>query len=78
MVRMSDSHVWNKCNLKFYLNSNNFPLPQPSPLSGCDNNFPYVLVGDEIFPLTTNLLIPFLKYQCRNRLDRRIFNYRYV
>ncbi|XP_071649043.1 uncharacterized protein [Temnothorax longispinosus] len=75
--RMSDSYIWNKCSLKSHLYSNNFPLPQPSPLPGCVTNFPYVLVGDEIFPLTTKLLIPYPKDQCRNRLDRRIFNYRF-
>lgn len=74
--RMSDSHIWNKCSFKSYLHSD-IPLPQPSPLPGCVSNFPYVLVGDEIFPLTTKLLIPYSRVQCRNRLDRRLFNYRY-
>ncbi|XP_011698103.1 PREDICTED: putative nuclease HARBI1 [Wasmannia auropunctata] len=74
--RLSDSHIWNKCSLKSHLNSNNLSLPQPSLLPECNANFPYVLVGYEIFPLTTKLLIPYPKDQCRNRLDRRIFNYR--
>lgn len=74
---MSDSYIWNKCDFKSYLYSNNFSLPPPSPLPGCEINFSYVLVGDEIFPLTTKLLIPYPKDQCRNRLDKRIFKYRY-
>ncbi|XP_032678519.1 putative nuclease HARBI1 isoform X2 [Odontomachus brunneus] len=74
--RMSDSSIWNKCSLKSHLRSNNLPLPQPSSLPESDINFPHVLVGDEIFPLTTKLLIPYPVDQCCNRVDRKIFNYR--
>lgn len=65
--RMSDHYIWNKCSLKSHLYSNNLHLPQPSPLPGYVDNFLYVLVGDEIFPLTTKLLIPYPKDQSRNR-----------
>lgn len=76
--RISDSGVWNKCSLKARLDSGQLRLPAASPLPGTTQTFPYVLVGDEGFPLTTSLLIPYPGLQCTGRKERRIFNYRYT
>lgn len=74
--RVSDKGIWNKSTFKNLLERNELKIPQPSPLPGTDNNFPFVIVGDEGFILSENVLIPFPKEQCSGRRDRRIFNYR--
>lgn len=75
--RISDLGVWNKCTLKARLESNSIHIPDPSTIFGTREIFPFVLVGDEGFPLTEKLLIPYPGPQCSGRKDRRIFNYRY-
>ncbi|KAM3924778.1 uncharacterized protein RB166_008129 [Leptodactylus fuscus] len=49
-------------------------LPPPRPLPGTTHPVPFVMVGDEAFPLLENLLRPFP----RSRLDgrKRVFNMR--
>ncbi|KAK3908909.1 Protein ALP1-like [Frankliniella fusca] len=71
--RISDTGIWNKCSLKPYLENLNIP---PTPLPGSQDLFPYVVVGDEIFQLTDQVLVPYSKDYLRHRLDRKIFNYR--
>lgn len=76
--RVSDTGIWNKCSLNEQLHRNNLHIPHPAPLPHVENNFPYVIIGDEGFPLLEQLLIPYPGAQCHERIDRRIFNYRYV
>jgi len=74
--RVSDSGVWNKCSLKNHLDRNALHIPPPAPLPGIQDNFPYIIVGDEGFPLSEKLLIPYPGPQCSGMKNRRIFNYR--
>ncbi|XP_011170279.3 protein ANTAGONIST OF LIKE HETEROCHROMATIN PROTEIN 1 isoform X2 [Solenopsis invicta] len=74
--RVSDKGIWNKCDLKQHLEKNDIHVPPPNPLPDTDQDFPYVIVGDEGFALSTNVLIPFPKEQCTGRRERRIYNYR--
>ena len=76
--RVSDSGIWNKSTLKALIEENRINFPAPAKLPGTQVNFPYVIVGDEGFPLTERVLIPYPGLQCTNQRDRRIFNYRYV
>lgn len=76
--RVSDSGVWNKCSLKNYLHRNMLHIPPSAPLPGIQVSFPFVIIGNEGFPLSEKLLIPYSGPQCSKRKDRRIFNYRYV
>jgi len=64
------------CALKYHLEKNDTNVPPPSPLQGTEQNFPYVVIGNESFPLFTNVLIPYPKEQCIDRKERRIYNYR--
>jgi len=73
--RISDGGIWNKCSLKHALDHNTLHLPAPDSLPGTEQFF-HVIVGDEGFPLTTSVLIPYPGEQCRNRIDRRKFNFR--
>ncbi|XP_024870234.1 protein ANTAGONIST OF LIKE HETEROCHROMATIN PROTEIN 1-like [Temnothorax curvispinosus] len=74
--RVSDKGVWNKCTFKNLLDRNKLKIPEPSPLPETDNDFPFVIVGDEGFTLSETVLIPFPKEQCSGNRDKRTFNYR--
>jgi len=74
--RVSNSGVWNKCSLKNHLDRNALHIPPPAPLPGIQDNFPYIIVGDEGFPLSEKLLTPYPGSQCSGMKNRRIFNYR--
>lgn len=74
--RISDRGIWNKCVLKHHLQKNDINIPPPSPLPGTEQDFPYVIIGDEGFSLSTNVLIPYPKEQCTGKKERRIYNYR--
>lgn len=56
------------------LESNTLNLPTLSCIPGTDIVVPFVFVGDEAFPLKTNLMRPFPQRHLTN--DARIFNYR--
>lgn len=72
--RASDGGVWDKCTLKTALENDSVNVPgvQNLPFSG--RHCPYVIVGDDAFPLKTYLMKP---YPGRDLTpERRIFNYR--
>ncbi|KAE8740687.1 hypothetical protein FOCC_FOCC013779 [Frankliniella occidentalis] len=76
--RIGDKGVWNKCSMKTYLEENSGNIPPPCPLPGSEKNFPFVIVGDEGFTLSSRVMIPFSKEHLRGERTkaRRIFNYR--
>jgi len=59
MAELVSSGVWNKCSLKNHLDRNALHIPPPAPLPGIQDNFPYIIVGDEGFPLSEKLLISY-------------------
>ena len=71
--RNSDGGAWAQSPLKMALEDNTLNIPKPTPLSdGMD--IPYVLVGDNAFPLSHYMMKPYpQKNLCS---DKRIFNYR--
>lgn len=72
--RVSDGGVFRRTAFYDALQNNSLHLPQPVPLPERSKCMPFVLVADDAFSASTNLLKPFNK----NRLDgiQRIFNYR--
>ncbi|XP_053319731.1 uncharacterized protein LOC128491433 [Spea bombifrons] len=70
----SDSRVLQASKLGHQLLLNQISLPPPRPLPGTSDAAPFVMVSDEAFPLSTNLLRPFPKQGLDSR--KRIFNYR--
>lgn len=50
-------------------------IPKPTLISNNEENFPYIIVGDEAFPLKTYLLRPYPGKQ-NVEYDKRVFNYR--
>ena len=74
--RNPDGHAWSRCSLKMALESPDNPLniPADEPLPGCSKPVPFLLTGDEAFPLSKYMLKP---YPNRNlSVEQRIANYR--
>jgi len=75
--RESDAGIFLSSGLSDALISNSLNLPQPRPLPGEQTDTPFVLLGDEAFPLRYNLMRP---YGCRKgemlSYEQRIYNYR--
>ena len=55
--RDNDAAIFSQTELAIGLESGNFSIPEPSSVSG--HMLPYVLVGDDIFPLKVWLMKPF-------------------
>ncbi|XP_053395798.1 uncharacterized protein LOC123528006 [Mercenaria mercenaria] len=72
--RSNDSGVFNKSKLYELLETNKIGVPPLRPLPGRDSCVPYVIVGDDAFPLKPYLLKPYPNRQLD--MDKRIFNYR--
>lgn len=72
--RCSDGGVWAKSDLKKCLDTNALHIPEASYLPGTNIKVPYVIVADDAFPLTPNIMKPF---SGRNLSEKQvIFNYR--
>lgn len=71
----SDSGIFRSSKLGKTLNKGKLNLPDDAKLPGSDIVTPYVIVGDEAFPLTKNLMRPFPGTQTHD-IEKRIFNYR--
>lgn len=73
--RISDGGVFNNTPFKEQLHINSLHLPTPRPLPGGTLPIPYVLVGDEAFQLSVNLMKPFSGIHDKGSKER-VFNYR--
>nr|XP_022907301.1 protein ALP1-like [Onthophagus taurus] len=64
-------------NTEFYnlLMSNSLKIPQPVNIPGISDKLPYVFIGDEAFPLMTNLMKPYSQSNTTG-YEERVFNYR--
>lgn len=70
----SDGGIFAKSNLGKALQNNSLCVPHNAPLPDTDIETPYVIVGDEAFPLKTFLMRPYPGKELDN--SKRIFNYR--
>ncbi|CAN7937470.1 unnamed protein product, partial [Ixodes hexagonus] len=70
----SDGGVFRRCQLSGALESNQLGVPEPVALPG-GNVTPYVILGDEAFPLKPYLMRPYPKRSIKTDADK-IFNYR--
>ena len=57
--RASDTGVWDKSNLRKYLEEERLQVPGDSLLPFSNMQSPYVVVGDNAFPLRTYLMKPY-------------------
>ncbi|BES91466.1 Hypothetical protein NTJ_04273 [Nesidiocoris tenuis] len=72
--RDSDAGIWQRSLLKKAIDDGSLKIPPSQIYKG--SMLPFVFLSDEGLPLGSAILIPFSKALCRNRQDRRIFNYR--
>ncbi|XP_025264292.1 protein ALP1-like [Camponotus floridanus] len=73
--RHSDGGVFDSSGLPHLLETNALHIPPPRRLNNMDFDFPYVLLGDEAFPLSTYMMRPYPRSR-RLNINRKIFNYR--
>lgn len=57
IIHTHDSTVFRESLLGIKLKEYNLDLPQPSVLPGFNFEMPYVIVGDNAFPLHVNLIL---------------------
>ncbi|XP_055535890.1 uncharacterized protein LOC129724763 [Wyeomyia smithii] len=70
----SDGGIFASSNMGKRFQNGTFAMPEDAPLPGTNQSAPFVVVGDEAFPLKTYLMRP---YPGQNLDDaKRIFNYR--
>lgn len=72
----SDSGVFSNSKLCKYLDENQLNVPNDHSLPGTNTLAPYVIVGDEAFPLKRNLMRPYPGTQIEHCLEKKVFNYR--
>lgn len=73
--RISDGGVFNNSEFRRALEENDLNLPDPRPLPGRAQLVPYVILVDDAFPLTRNLLKPYPGTHQKGSKER-ICNYR--
>jgi len=56
--KQSDSGAFSQSNLYQHLESGPFPFPHPKQTPGTTTKFPYVILGDQGYPLKGYLMMP--------------------
>lgn len=72
--KCSDSSIFKHSVLHKKIVNNNLRIPEKTPISNNEIPMPYVIVGDEAFGLSDNLMRPYGGKHLTN--NKRIFNYR--
>ncbi|XP_042238892.1 uncharacterized protein LOC121877280 [Homarus americanus] len=71
--RASDAGIWDRCTLKEGLEQKLLNVPTTGAPLPFSTEWPYVIVGDDAFPLKTYMMKPFPGEDLT--ADKRIFNY---
>ena len=71
----SDSGIWERSDFGSAWKEKSINTPPPLPLPGTNDPVEYVMIGDEAFPLQTNLLRPFPGRDL-NTMIKKQYNYR--
>ncbi|XP_031332700.1 protein ALP1-like [Photinus pyralis] len=74
--RNSDGGLFANSNLGRALEKNKLNVPIDTELPNTSTSMPFVIVGDEAFPLKRYLLRPYPGSQIQDDRSKRIFNYR--
>lgn len=68
--------IFLKCRLGQAIRNEVFDIPPPKALPDSDVMSPFVILGDEAFPLMENLMKPYARQQSLVDRTKAIFNYR--
>ena len=71
----SDAGVWERSEFGKAWKNRSINVPPPRPLPGTQDNMEYVMVGDEAFPLQSNLLRPYPGRDL-DSITKKRYNYR--
>lgn len=74
--RFSDGGIFSTSIFSKKMRSGTLQLPPPKVLPLIEYPMPYVLVGDEAFPLSENLMRPYPRRSVTNNYENKVFNYR--
>ena len=72
--RQSDGGLWQQSKLRKRIEKESVGVPSADKLPGSEKTFPYVIVGDDAFPLGDHLMKPFSRRDLTH--PQRVFNYR--
>ncbi|XP_064108098.1 putative nuclease HARBI1 [Macrobrachium nipponense] len=72
--RVSDRGVYGNTRFSQDLTEDKLHIPAPSPLPGTTDPVPYVLIGDDAFPLLENIMKPYSHANLTK--EQQIYNYR--
>ncbi len=70
----SDAQIFGDCELRDALDEETLPLPDPEPLPGDTEDFPYFILGDDAFPLRSYLMKPYARKGLSH--EQLVYNYR--
>ena len=77
--REGDAAIFQTSSLAEMMRNNTLQIPNPAKLPKSNDIFPYTIVGDEAFPLQTNIMRPYPGRKTGTLpLVKKIFNYRYI
>lgn len=68
--------IFNKCTMGRAIKNGFFNIPPPQCIPKTDLLAPFVIVGDQAFPLLVNLMRPFPENQSIGNNEKEEFNYR--
>lgn len=71
---VGDAGLFNNCDIGKDMKAGKLSIPEPRQIPGAPMPLPYVMVGDEAFPLSENLMRPYPRVSLDT--ETRIFNYR--
>nr|CAH7735675.1 unnamed protein product [Callosobruchus chinensis] len=74
--RQSDSGVFSESNLFQHMETGSFTFPQPRQIPGSTMTLPYVILGDQGYPLKKYLLRPYPTGTAERPRETEIYNYR--
>lgn len=72
--KQSDGGTFSASTLSTFLENCHATLPQPSPVEGIVTDMPFVMLGDDAYPLKTYLMKPYSKRHLSH--EEKVFNYR--
>lgn len=74
--RNSEGSIFKHSNFGKKLLGNEFGFPPSKALPGSNQVLPHVIIGDEAFPLCTNLMRPYSREAAQGDEEKKVFNYR--